>query len=1124
MGLQAQNKMYGMTERGGSSNTGVIYSINSDGTNQQKLYDFELAEGRYAYGGLVQASNGKMYGTAQSSQHDNVVSGLVHVLFEYDPSTGQYKKAANVHRSGCTLLEASDGHLYGVSFRGGTSNVGTIYRYDLTMGSLTILADLADASITGSFVGQLTKVSGKLYGATDAGELFEYDLSSQTLTEKVPDLSGNQLSGSLMVGSDDLLYGVAQYGGTNNFGLIYSYDPVTNNTAEVLDFGADTDGLYARGYSILAGNFIYGGTLLGGSNGYGILYQYDYVNDVFTKLVDFDGTNGNQFDNIMLATNGKLYGNTVQGGTNEAGSLFEYDLSTSTFTVLRQYFSHEGSSYYNSLIEGSDGILYGVKYGGTSTSEGGIYSYNISDGAFTNLVYLNDAINGHTPRSSFVEMDGKLYGTTALGGALDQGVLFEFDPATDTYTKLADFMDGDQSMGDLVNVSGTIYGTTRLGGINDLGTIFKYDGENLETIFSFGSENGGEPIGGLVPTSSGYLFGVTRFGGTANKGILYQLDPSNDSFQKFVDFDEPSGSTPMGELSEDYNGILYGTTRYGGQHGKGTLYSFDPDSHQKTKLFDFDNDTGYQPVMGIELAFNGKFYGVTQKSGTTTENVGTLFEFNPYTHEFQKIIDFSEEICRNIGAPLTLSSNGNLIGTARSGGADEVGAIFEFNPYSHEFNVTHHFDILGGANTNRNGFAEVFESNVPSITIQPVTSTQICQGEALELFVAASGPDLAYQWKKGSENIAGANSSYFRIENVSESQDGNYSCVVTNSHGSVTSETASVSITIIPMLTLEEISTKTYGDPSFTLDFTTEGANNLNFTSSNLEVATITEGTVTIVGGGTATITGILSNSCFTTTAEQTLVVNKATHEVTFAAIPEATYGDADITLSASSSAGVPVTFSSSDENVATISGKTLTIVGGGTATITVSSENSNYALATSTQPLTVKKADQSITFETLEEPLAGGIYPLHAAASSELEVTYTSSNADIASIDGQRIHVHDLGEVVVTAHQDGNNNYNSTSTQQTLVISKVLVLSGLTSGSIFPNPANEYLTVKGLSSKVTSIDIYDLNGQVMYHLNPDHEQQFRLDVSSYPTGLYLMKITEAQKVHLHKFYKTEKE
>jgi len=106
--------------------------------------------------------------------------------------------------------------------------------------------------------------------------------------------------------------------------------------------------------------------------------------------------------------------------------------------------------------------------------------------------------------------------------------------------------------------------------------------------------------------------------------------------------------------------------------------------------------------------------------------------------------------------------------------------------------------------------------------------------------------------------------------------------------------------------------------------------------------------------------------------------------------------GDALFELTATASSGRDISYTSSDETVATIEGDTLTIVGTGSATITASQagdDNYNAAVPVD-QLLTVNKADQTITFDPLatktlgEPPVA-----LTASSSSGLTVDYTSSD-----------------------------------------------------------------------------------------------------------------------------------
>ncbi len=83
--------------------------------------------------------------------------------------------------------------------------------------------------------------------------------------------------------------------------------------------------------------------------------------------------------------------------------------------------------------------------------------------------------------------------------------------------------------------------------------------------------------------------------------------------------------------------------------------------------------------------------------------------------------------------------------------------------------------------------------DLPVITQQP-QSADVCEGSSVTFSVSATGTNLTYQWRKDGEDIPGATSSSYTISSVSSSDVGNYDCVVSNDCGSVTSNTATLSI------------------------------------------------------------------------------------------------------------------------------------------------------------------------------------------------------------------------------------------------------------------------------------------------------------------------------------------
>jgi hypothetical protein len=97
----------------------------------------------------------------------------------------------------------------------------------------------------------------------------------------------------------------------------------------------------------------------------------------------------------------------------------------------------------------------------------------------------------------------------------------------------------------------------------------------------------------------------------------------------------------------------------------------------------------------------------------------------------------------------------------------------------------------------------------------------------------------------------------------------------------------------------------------------------------------------------------------------QGFTVNQAAQTISFNSPGSVPYGAEPFTLSATSTSGLSVTLTSTTSGVCSVSGATVTIVGGGTCSLTASQAgNANYLAASSaTQSFTVSQATQAITF-----------------------------------------------------------------------------------------------------------------------------------------------------------------
>ena len=124
----------------------------------------------------------------------------------------------------------------------------------------------------------------------------------------------------------------------------------------------------------------------------------------------------------------KLYGMTRDGGSTDHGVIFSFDPATSTYTKLQDFDYTNGGDPYGSLIQASDGKLYGMTSGGGNNGYGVIFSYNPVTSAYSKLIDF-DYVNGAYPQGSLIQAtDGKLYGMTYGGGSNDYGVIFSYNP------------------------------------------------------------------------------------------------------------------------------------------------------------------------------------------------------------------------------------------------------------------------------------------------------------------------------------------------------------------------------------------------------------------------------------------------------------------------------------------------------------------------------------------------------------------------------------------------------------------------------------------------------------------------------------------------------------------------
>jgi len=392
--------------------------------------------------------------------------------------------------------------------------------------------------------------------------------------------------------------------------------------------------------------------------------------------------------------------------------LFVTESGVSQETVLHSFYDkgRGGFGPAAGLISDASGNLYGTASGGGSDgSYGTVFELTPKAGGgwMEKVLHAFDYSDGYLPEAGLIFDDaGNLYGTTAGGGAHNYGAVFELKPGgggswTEKVLHSFGGKDGQNpEVGLIFDAHGNLYGTTAYGGAYDDGTVFELTravgGSWRERVlYSFDAGEGMSIIpSGLILDASGNLYGMTGSG----PGTVFELMPgAGGSWTETVLHQFTGGPNdgygPLGGLIVDAAGNLYGTTGWGGAYsgiflGWGTVFELSPATgggwtEQILHSFNDNGDDGWHPETGVIFDAAGNLYGTTLSGGAYV--YGTVFQLTPttgggWTETVLHGFDDNGTDGQSPSAGVILDSAGNLYGTTASGGAYGYGTVFEITP------------------------------------------------------------------------------------------------------------------------------------------------------------------------------------------------------------------------------------------------------------------------------------------------------------------------------------------------------------------------------------------------------------------------------------------------------------
>jgi uncharacterized repeat protein (TIGR03803 family) len=383
------------------------------------LHDFDPGVNT---GKLAQGRDGNFYGESQTvgAGTGNVFkvtpTGTFTVIHSFDLAD------VALEAGGMTL--GTDGNLYGDTYIGGTADDGVTFKIT-PAGEPTPLHNFADTGDGSNPVGALVLgANGDFYGTTGSNPETIYQVSSSGKFTKLQTLTTAQgyQGGQLIQASDGNFYGGTNLGGANGFGTAFKM--TSKGAVTVLHSFNHTDGTNASpGMVEIAGGTFIGTAALGGNNGAGLIYSLTSPG-TFAVLHEMDGpTDGSLLGVLTVATDGNVYGTAANGGATSCGTIFKVTPS-GQFSVLYAFDGTHGCNPEGYLTEGTDGKLYGITSAGGANDAGTFFSLDAGLSPFVHLMTSSgkelakvEILGQGFSKASVVEFGGVAASTIAVTGS-----------------------------------------------------------------------------------------------------------------------------------------------------------------------------------------------------------------------------------------------------------------------------------------------------------------------------------------------------------------------------------------------------------------------------------------------------------------------------------------------------------------------------------------------------------------------------------------------------------------------------------------------------------------------------------------------------------------------------------
>jgi uncharacterized repeat protein (TIGR03803 family) len=367
------------------------------------LYNFgaNSSDAESPEGILTMDASGNVYGAGRNA------------VFELSPNGASYTDSVLHIFSGTNgdgadpnggLVFDTNGNIFGSTSRGGANGDGTIFELSPN-------------------------------GSGGYNETILYNFTGST--------DGEFPTGGLIGDSAGNLYGTTARGGANGLGTVFKFLNSANSGWQekvLYSFTGSSDGSLPQSVIADAAGNLYGIAFDGGSSTCTCGTVFKLLMSAgwrFNVLHQFNQSDGAYPEGpLTFDSAGNLYGGTLEGGTDGYGVVYELSPSAAgiwTSSIVHSFTAgYDGAGVVGPLTIDASGNVYGTTITGTQTAYGTAFELSPRSGGgwqFARLHGFTGGLDGGSPESTlFVDASGNVFGAAPIGGTNKLGVFFELSP------------------------------------------------------------------------------------------------------------------------------------------------------------------------------------------------------------------------------------------------------------------------------------------------------------------------------------------------------------------------------------------------------------------------------------------------------------------------------------------------------------------------------------------------------------------------------------------------------------------------------------------------------------------------------------------------------------------------